>query len=139
VSALDVSVQAQVLNLLEQMKAEYQLSMVFISHDLAVVSNISDRVAVMYLGKLVELAPSTELYSSPRHHYTSLLLSSVPKPGAERTPVRTASEIGTSPKSTVGCPFVPRCPAATDICRTTMPPLVDHAPGHAAACHHPVE
>jgi peptide/nickel transport system ATP-binding protein len=138
VSALDVSVQAQVLNLLERMKAEYRLSMVFISHDLAVVNNISDRVAVMYLGRICEIAPSTDLYADPRHHYTSLLLSSVPRPGAPRVPVPRTGDIGPNTRAGVGCPFAPRCPAATALCRDETPPLVDAGPDRAVACHHPI-
>ncbi|MGK5113223.1 MULTISPECIES: ABC transporter ATP-binding protein [unclassified Geodermatophilus] len=139
VSALDVSVQAQVLNLLERMKAEYDLSMVFISHDLAVVSNISDRVAVMYLGKLVEIAPSADLYAAPRHHYTALLLSSVPGPRTERRAPRAGGEVGRPATSgTVGCPFAGRCPAATEICSAQMPPLTAVGPEHEVACHHPI-
>jgi peptide/nickel transport system ATP-binding protein len=136
VSALDVSVQAQVLNLLEKMKDELGLSMVFISHDLAVVSNISDRVAVMYLGRIAEVAPSRALYASPRHHYTAMLLDSIPKPGTEREPSRATNELGGRPE--VGCPFAPRCPAADDICRSAAPALVEVAPEHLVACHHPL-
>lgn len=139
VSALDVSVQAQVLNLLERLKEDYRLSMVFISHDLAVVSNISDRVAVMYLGKLCEVAPSRGLYTAPRHHYSALLLSSVPSAEGQRRPARSGGEISAPPgTATVGCPFAPRCPAATDICHREMPPLVAVDPGHEVACHHPI-
>jgi peptide/nickel transport system ATP-binding protein len=146
VSALDVSVQAAVLNILEKMKAEYKLSMVFISHDLAVVSNISDRVAVLYQGRLCEVAPSMDLYAAPKHHYTRLLLSSVPQPGQVREAVadvgRTAS-IGTnSPAQTesgprVGCPFAARCPAATALCVEVTPEYREVAPDHFLACHHP--
>jgi len=136
VSALDVSVQAAVLNLLERMKAEHDLSMVFISHDLAVVKNISDRVAVMYLGKLCEVAPASELYAAPRHHYTRLLLDSIPDPTGERErPARGKGE----PAAPTGCQFAARCPAATELCRTTAPPLVETKPGHEVACHHPLE
>ncbi|MCD4526584.1 ABC transporter ATP-binding protein [Nocardioides sp. cx-173] len=137
VSALDVSVQAAVLNLLEKMKAEHHLSMIFISHDLAVVKNISDRVAVMYLGKICELAPATALYARPLHHYTTLLLDSIPNPGAERKPRRARNEISRKAPS-AGCPFAARCPAATELCHTTEPELVELEPGHQVACHHPV-
>ncbi|MCD4534323.1 ABC transporter ATP-binding protein [Nocardioides sp. cx-169] len=137
VSALDVSVQAAVLNLLEKMKAEHHLSMIFISHDLAVVKNISDRVAVMYLGKICEIAPATDLYARPLHHYTTLLLDSIPNPGAERKPRRARNEISRK-APTEGCPFASRCPAATELCRTTEPELVEMEPGHLVACHHPV-
>lgn len=136
VSALDVSVQAAVLNLLEKMKAEHHLSMVFISHDLAVVKNISDRVAVMYLGKICEIAPATELYERPLHHYTRLLLDSIPNPAVERQRQPAPSEISRRAPE-VGCPFVARCPAATDRCRTVTPELVEAGPDHVVACHHP--
>jgi peptide/nickel transport system ATP-binding protein len=135
VSALDVSVQAQVLNLLERTKAEHDLSMVFISHDLAVVSNISDRVAVLYLGKLCELAPSETLYARPRHHYTNLLLSSIPDPERERT-ADAGPAVRVRPADQVGCQFAPRCPAATDLCRTSQPDFVELEPEHFVACHH---
>lgn len=138
VSALDVSVQAQVLNLLEKMKAEYDLSMVFISHDLAVVNNVSDRVAVMYLGRICELATSTALYAKPKHHYTNLLLSSVPQPGVEREPQRVASEISAKASAGLGCPFAPRCPAATEVCLSDRPELIEVEPDHLVACHHPL-
>ncbi|WP_199220447.1 oligopeptide/dipeptide ABC transporter ATP-binding protein [Salinibacterium hongtaonis] len=148
VSALDVSVQAAVLNILEKMKADYSLSMIFISHDLAVVSNISDRVAVLYLGQLCEVAPSTELYAAPRHHYTNLLLSSVPRPGVTREPATTVSPTASSPtvapaaaspSAKGGCPFSARCPAATGLCIDTTPEYRELAPDHFVACHHPVE
>ncbi|WP_431710510.1 oligopeptide/dipeptide ABC transporter ATP-binding protein [Glutamicibacter uratoxydans] len=139
VSALDVSVQAQVLNLLEEMKEEYSLSMVFISHDLAVVANISDRVAVMYLGRMCEVAPSTELYSRPRHHYTNLLLDSVPKPGEQRKLKPVQSDSGQVKYDGTGCPFASRCPAATQICKDEMPELKIIGDDHQVACHHPIE
>lgn len=137
VSALDVSVQAQVLNLLEKMKAEYQLSMVFISHDLAVVSNISDRVAVLYLGRFCEIAASPALYASPRHPYTRLLLTSIPGLGVEREE-RGADEIVREPAAAEGCWFASRCPVALDKCRTQVPPLVELEPDHYVACHNPI-
>ncbi len=139
VSALDVSVQAKVLNLLEDMKTEHDLSMVFISHDLAVVSNISDRVAVLYLGRLCELAPSEALYEKPRHHYTHLLLSSVPDPERDREETVVEKGPRARPLGQVGCPFAPRCAAATDVCRDQTPEFVEHEPGHWVACHHPIE
>lgn len=135
VSALDVSVQAQVLNLLESMKAEYGLSMIFISHDLAVVGNISDRIAVMYLGRICEVADSKTLYSAPKHHYTRLLLDSIPDP--EGTRVRTV-KAGGGRRAGDGCPFAARCPAATELCRTVLPPLVDSGDDHMVACHFPL-
>lgn len=140
VSALDVSVQAQVLNLLEDLKAQYGLTLIFIAHDLAVVKNISDRVAVMYLGKICEVAPSDLLYEQPAHHYTKVLLDSIPVPDPEVAARRTA--IDGEPPSPVlpppGCRFNTRCPAADDTCRTVEPQLVDLGQGHYVACHHPL-
>jgi peptide/nickel transport system ATP-binding protein len=139
VSALDVSVQAQVLNLLEDLKAEYGLTLIFIAHDLAVVKNISDRVAVMYLGKICEVAPSDVLYESPAHHYTSVLLNSIPVPDPEVAVTKTAIE-GEPPSPVLpppGCRFNPRCPAAQDICRTEEPQLRAVGEGHFVACHFP--
>lgn len=136
VSALDVSVQAQVLNLLEQMKADRNLAMLFISHDLSVVANISDRVAVLYLGRIVELAESTALYAQPRHHYTSLLLASIPN-SAHPKPAPVPESAGQAGPS-AGCPFAPRCPAATAKCWSEEPALVEITPGRQVACHHPV-
>jgi peptide/nickel transport system ATP-binding protein len=140
VSALDVSVQAQVLNLLEDLKALYGLTMIFIAHDLAVVKNISDRVAVMYLGKLCEVAPSDELYRRPAHHYTRVLLDSIPVPDPAVAVMGTA--ITGEPPSPVnppsGCRFHPRCPAATEVCITTEPVIEPLGDGHYVACHHPL-
>ena len=139
VSALDVSVQAQVLNLLEDLKAEYGLTLIFIAHDLAVVKNISDRVAVMYLGKICEVAPSDTLYESPAHHYTSVLLNSIPVPDPEVAVTKTAIE-GEPPSPVLpppGCRFNPRCPAAQDICRSEEPQLRAVGEGHFVACHFP--
>jgi peptide/nickel transport system ATP-binding protein len=139
VSALDVSVQAQVLNLLEDLKAEYGLTLIFIAHDLAVVKNISDRVAVMYLGKICEVAPSDVLYESPAHHYTSVLLNSIPVPDPEVAITKTAIE-GEPPSPVLpppGCRFNPRCPAAQDICRSEEPQLRAVGDGHYVACHFP--
>ncbi len=139
VSALDVSVQAQVLNLLEDLKAAYGLTLIFIAHDLAVVKNISDRVAVMYLGKLCEVATSDDLYQRPAHHYTKVLLDSIPVPDPSR-PV-TQGRIEGEPPSPVlpppGCRFNTRCPAATERCRTDEPQMRDLGDGHFVACHHP--
>jgi peptide/nickel transport system ATP-binding protein len=139
VSALDVSVQAQVLNLLEDLKAEYGLTLIFIAHDLAVVKNISDRVAVMYLGKLCEVASSDDLYGRPAHPYTNVLVDSIPVPDPE---VAVADTVVTGePPSPVdppsGCRFHPRCPAADEICTTTEPTLESIGDGHFVACHHP--
>jgi peptide/nickel transport system ATP-binding protein len=140
VSALDVSVQAQVLNLLEDLKAQYGLTLIFIAHDLAVVKNISDRVAVMYLGKLCEVAPSDDLYGRPAHPYTRVLLDSIPIPDPDVAVVGTA--IVGEPPSPVdppsGCRFHPRCPAADDVCSTTEPTMRAIGNGHFVACHHPL-
>jgi peptide/nickel transport system ATP-binding protein len=140
VSALDVSVQAQVLNLLEDLKTKYGLTLIFIAHDLAVVKNISDRVAVMYLGKFCEVAPSDTLYEAPAHHYTRVLLDSIPEPdpslGAASTPI--AGEIPSPVLPPPGCRFHTRCPAATDVCRSQEPQLREIGPDHFVACHHPL-
>jgi peptide/nickel transport system ATP-binding protein len=140
VSALDVSVQAQVLNLLEDLKAKHNLTLIFIAHDLAVVKNISDRVAVMYLGKFCEVAASDDLYRSPAHHYTYVLLNSIPVPDPEVAVGKVAIE-GEPPSPVLpppGCRFNPRCPAASDRCRTEEPTLREVEPGHFVACHHPL-
>ena len=140
VSALDVSVQAQVLNLLEDLKAKHGLTLIFIAHDLAVVKNISDRVAVMYLGKICEVAPSDDLYRAPAHHYTSVLLESIPVPDPNVAATSTAIE-GEPPSPVLpppGCRFHTRCPAATDICRNEEPKLREIAIAHYVACHHPL-
>lgn len=140
VSALDVSVQAQVLNLLEDLKVRYGLTLMFIAHDLAVVKNVSDRVAVMYLGKICEVAPADDLYRAPAHHYTTMLMAAIPV--ADPDIVVDARRIEGEPPSPVlpppGCRFHPRCPAASDRCRTEEPELREVAPGHFVACHHPV-
>ena len=137
VSALDVSVQAQVLNLLEDLKAKHGLTLIFIAHDLAVVKNISDRVAVMYLGKMCEVAPSDVLYRQPAHPYTSVLLESIPVP--DPTVVVTKTAIEGEPPSPVlppaGCRFNPRCPSAEDVCRRDEPQLRQVGEGHFVACH----
>ena len=140
VSALDVSVQAQVLNLLEDLKAKYGLTLIFIAHDLAVVKNISDRVAVMYLGKICEVARSDDLYRAPAHHYTHVLLNSIPVPDPNIAATKTAIE--GEPASPVlpppGCRFHTRCPAATDVCRNEEPQLRAIDVEHFVACHHPL-
>jgi peptide/nickel transport system ATP-binding protein len=141
VSALDVSVQAQVINLLEDLKERYGLTMVFIAHDLAVVKNISDRVAVMYLGKLCEVGPSDELYRQPFHPYTNLLLASipVPDPEAEALPHEVVGEPPSPVVPPSGCRFHPRCPNAQDRCSAEEPKLREMGEGHFVACHFPVE
>jgi peptide/nickel transport system ATP-binding protein len=141
VSSLDVSIQAQIINLLEEMKQRYGLTMLFISHDLAVVKNISDRVAVMYLGKLVEIAPADELYSEPLHPYTLGLLASVPEPDPDRQPTTDRGVRGEPPSSSnppSGCRFRTRCPRARERCAVEEPPLLQLRPGHSVSCHFPV-
>jgi peptide/nickel transport system ATP-binding protein len=139
VSALDVSVQAQVINLLKELKRKHRLTLLFIAHDLAVVKHISDRVAVMYLGKLCEVGPSEQIFSTPLHPYTSLLLDSVPVPDprAERRVVIPIGEPPSPLSPPLGCRFHTRCPRASDVCRTEEPQMVRHGPEHYAACHHP--
>jgi peptide/nickel transport system ATP-binding protein len=141
VSALDVSVQAQILNLLEDMKARYGLTLVFIAHDLAVVKNISDRVCVMYLGKICEVALSDDLYEHPAHPYTDLLLKAIPVPDPDVKPDPTARIQGELPSPIFppsGCRFRTRCPRADDRCQSEEPILREIAPIHYVACHHPL-
>jgi len=141
VSALDVSVQAQILNLLEDMKARYGLTLLFIAHDLAVVKHVSDRVAVMYLGKLCEIASPDELYRSPAHHYTAALLASIPvadPDAATGTGPRLSGEIPSPLDPPSGCRFRTRCPAAGDRCAAEEPLLRDVGAGHSVACHFPL-
>tara|TARA_Y100000588_G_scaffold388459_1_gene488719 strand:- start:1282 stop:2286 length:1005 start_codon:yes stop_codon:yes gene_type:complete len=139
VSALDVSVQAQILNLLEEMKSRYGLTLVFISHDLSVVRNVSDRVTVMYLGKVCEVGNADAIYSSPAHPYTRVLLASAPEPAS--TVDESESAIGDEIPSPIhppsGCRFRTRCPRATDRCATEEPVLQELAEDHFVACHFP--
>jgi peptide/nickel transport system ATP-binding protein len=140
VSALDVSVQAQILNLLEDLKQKYGITLIFIAHDLAVVKNVSDRVAVMYLGKMCEVASSEALYAKPAHPYTKLLLGSVPVADPTQAPDASAELSGELPSPTAppsGCRFRTRCPIATDRCAQEEPQLQEVAVGHYVACHYP--
>ncbi len=138
VSALDVSVQAQVINLLQSLQEEYGIAYIFIAHDLAVVRHISDRVAVMYLGRIVELTGRDELYRQPLHPYTQALLSAipVPRPGRKEHRVQVRGEVPNPIDPPSGCHFHPRCPLAEAQCRTgDSPALREVAPGHQVACH----
>jgi oligopeptide/dipeptide ABC transporter ATP-binding protein len=141
VSALDVSIQAQVVNLLHELQAELGLSYVFVAHDLAVVRHVSDRIAVMYLGKIVELSPAEELYTKPIHPYTVALLAAIPIPDPRENRARTRQVVEGEPPNPIspppGCRFHTRCPHATELCSTVEPPLVEYPGGHLAACHHP--
>jgi len=142
VSALDVSVQAQILNLLEDMKKRYGLTLVFIAHDLAVVKNVSDRVAVMYLGKLCEVAPPNDLYSKPAHPYTAALLGSIPVPDPSYRPSEESTLGGEIPSPVAppsGCRFRTRCPRAQDMCAQVEPKMRQIGLGHYVACHFPLE
>jgi oligopeptide/dipeptide ABC transporter ATP-binding protein len=152
VSALDVSIQAQILNLLTELQDEYNLTYLFISHDLGVVRHVSDRIAVMYLGHIVELADADELYLRPRHPYTAALLSAVPKGhsgGRVTDRIVLEGDVPSPVDPPSGCVFHPRCPQARLVsgskdqvpenCRTQLPPLGEVEPQHLAACWYPVE
>jgi oligopeptide/dipeptide ABC transporter ATP-binding protein len=142
VSALDVSVQAQIINLLDDLQDDFKLTYLFVAHDLSVVRHVSDRIAVMYLGKLMEVSPAEELYTKPIHPYTSALLSAIPIPDPEENRRRKRMVVSGEPPNPIdppsGCVFHTRCPRATDVCRTVEPPLVRYPNGHLAACHHPM-
>lgn len=139
ISALDVSIQAQIVNLLERLQAELGLTYLFIAHDLAMVKHISDRVAVMYMGKIVEIADSTELYKHPQHPYTQALLSAIPlpDPAAEnnRKRIRLTGDTVSSLAILPGCKFRFRCSAAMPVCEEEQPALIDTGAGHMTACH----
>ncbi|MEP1125857.1 MAG: oligopeptide/dipeptide ABC transporter ATP-binding protein [Ilumatobacter sp.] len=138
VSALDVSVQAQILNLLEDMKERYGVSLMFISHDLSVVKNISDRVMVMYMGKTCEVAGSDQLFEAPTHHYTRALMAAIPGADVAVDDQMLEGELPSAINPPAGCRFNSRCPAATDECRSVEPQLREVGEGHFVACHHPV-
>jgi len=140
VSALDVSIQAQVLNLLIDLQEELNLTYVFIAHDLSVVQYISDKVGVMYLGRMAELADADKVYSSPQHPYTESLLGSVPVANPEISFKGTIlkGDVPSPVNSPSGCTFHPRCPKATKICSEQRPEFVDRGDGHFYACHNPL-
>jgi peptide/nickel transport system ATP-binding protein len=138
VSSLDVSVQAQILNLLQDMKARYGLTMIFISHDLAVVKNVSDRLAVMYLGKLCEIGDADAVYGAPAHPYTNALLASVPRLGEVREVPPLAGELPSATNPPSGCRFRTRCQRASGLCAEVEPEMHAVGDAHHVACHHPI-
>jgi oligopeptide transport system ATP-binding protein len=143
VSALDVSIQAQILNLLEDLQDEFGLTYIFVAHDLSVVRHVADRIAVMYLGKIVEIGPAEAVYNTPIHPYTQALLSAVPIPdpraNASRKQIILEGDVPSPANPPSACRFHTRCPYATEVCSTDAPPLIDHGGSHFAACHHPLD
>jgi peptide/nickel transport system ATP-binding protein len=141
ISALDVNIQAQIINLLIDLQERFGLTYLFIAHDLAVVRHISDRVVVLYLGRVAEVAPADKLFAEPLHPYTRYLISAVPIPDAAIEKTRKRLPLQGEPPSTIdppsGCRFRTRCPIAKAVCAEVVPPLVEHRPGHFAACHFP--
>ena len=142
VSALDVSVQAQIINLLDDLQDDLGLSYVFVAHDLSVVRHVSDRIAVMYLGKLMEVSRAEELYRKPVHPYTQALLAAIPVPDPRENRARERIVVSGEPPNPIdpphGCVFHTRCSHVTDVCREVEPPLMRYRGGHLAACHHPL-
>jgi oligopeptide/dipeptide ABC transporter ATP-binding protein len=142
VSALDVSIQAQIVNLLDDLQDQLGLTYLFVAHDLSVVRHVSDRIAVMYLGKIMEISPAEELYTKPIHPYSAALLEAIPIPDPRRNRERTRHVVSGEPPNPIdpppGCVFHTRCPRATDVCRTVEPPLTRYPGDHVAACHHPL-
>jgi oligopeptide transport system ATP-binding protein len=143
VSALDVSIQAQIINLLEDLQGEFDLTYIFVAHDLSVVRHVADRIAVMYLGKIVEIGPGEEVYNRPIHPYTQSLLSAVPIPdpraNAERRQIILEGDVPSPANPPSACRFHTRCPYATEVCSEQEPRLIDHGGGHFAACWHPLD
>ena len=141
VSALDVSVQAQIVNLMLDLQEELGMAYLFVAHDLSVVKHVSDRVAVMYVGKIVEIAETNDLFHKPKHPYTEALLSAVPKPDPRLRSERIILEgdVADPANPPSGCYFHPRCKYATDVCKTTAPELRELAPDHIVSCHHAEE
>jgi len=142
VSALDVSIQAQIINLLQELQDEFELTYIFVAHDLGVVRHVSDRIAVMYLGKIVEIGPAEAVYTTPIHPYTLSLLSAIPIPdpkaNRDREPLVIEGDVPSPANPPPACRFHTRCPYATDVCSELEPELVDYGGGHWAACHHPL-
>jgi oligopeptide transport system ATP-binding protein len=142
VSALDVSIQAQIINLLQDLQGEFGLTYIFVAHDLGVIRQVSDRIAVMYLGQIVEIGPATEVYENPIHPYTLSLLAALPIPDPKanlaREPLVLEGDLPSPANPPAACRFHTRCPYATEICSEVEPELIHHGNGHWAACHHPL-